>query len=408
MREFLVRHLRRIPGKTLDEAIESAFVQRRPGRSYEFRNHLDGGGTAEGFIDTADFDFLISLYWNDVFREVFRNNREIQTECHVIANARNDISHPDENDRGTEETRAALLFVARALGRLNRPDEQRQVQRLLDGIVDPKVGELAAEVGQLTLKMNEQNTALEGLENELDRAVSVLEHATEAVQDALEALAGNLEEILERLSSQQIRTDADVGSIRAFAENLNVDLSQITARLDDREEDEEEEDEEEEDEEEEDEEEEDEEEEDEEEEDEEEEDEEEEDEEEEDEEEEDEEEEDEEEEDEEEEDEEEEDEEEEDEEEEDEEEEDEEEGAQELRLRLQVREQLQLPWISPAQTSIRRLLTRELGIMPTARFYCTRPDCRFTDGTRKAWYNENKARSHAQITGHAVQELPQR
>ena len=375
MREFLVRHLRRIPGKTLDEAIESAFVQRRPGRSYEFRNHLDGGGTAEGFIDTADFDFLISLYWNDVFREVFRNNREIQTECHVIANARNDISHPDENDRGTEETRAALLFVARALGRLNRPDEQRQVQRLLDGIVDPKVGELAAEVGQLTLKMNEQNTALEGLENELDRAVSVLEHATEAVQDALEALAGNLEEILERLSSQQIRTDADVGSIRAFAENLNVDLSQITARLDDREEDEEEEDEEEEDEEEEDEEEEDEEEkrtrkrrgrgrE--------------------------------------------EDEEEEDEEEEDEEEEDEEEGAQELRLRLQVREQLQLPWISPAQTSIRRLLTRELGIMPTARFYCTRPDCRFTDGTRKAWYNENKARSHAQITGHAVQELPQR
>ena len=241
MREFLVRHLRRIPGKTLDEAIESAFVQRRPGRSYEFRNHLDGGGTAEGFIDTADFDFLISLYWNDVFREVFRNNREIQTECHVIANARNDISHPDENDRGTEETRAALLFVARALGRLNRPDEQRQVQRLLDGIVDPKVGELAAEVGQLTLKVNEQNTALEGLENELDRAVSVLEHATEAVQDALEALAGNLEEILERLSSQQIRTDADVGSIRAFAENLNVDLSQITARLDDREEDDEEE-----------------------------------------------------------------------------------------------------------------------------------------------------------------------
>lgn len=365
MREFIVRHLRRIPGRTLEQAVETAFVQRRrDGRGNEFKNHLDGGGTVQGFIDTADFDLLISYYWNDVFRDFFKGNREIQTECHIIANARNEIAHPGESDRGTEETRATLVFAVKALGRLNHIDGQREVQRLLDGIVDPKVGELAEEVGQLTLKMNEQSTTLEGLENDLEQAVSSLE----GTQETLEALAGRLDAILEGLSAQQASTDIEVESIKAQVENLSFALSQVRStqeevnqggeaeqtdeteqwdeveqadeveqrneaeRVDDIE------------------------------------------------------------------------------------------SPQELNLRMQVRqqlrfpfqvpdmrrivsqvrEQLSFPFVSPSPTSLRM---HELGIMPNARYYCTVSECRFTDGARRSWYNRHKAQHHARITGHEVKAV---
>ena len=54
-----------------------------------------------------------------------------------------------------------------------------------------------------------------------------------------------------------------------------------------------------------------------------------------------------------------------------------------------------------AKRSMRRLL----NVMPTARFYCTKDKCLFSDGMRQSWYNENKAAAHARDKGHKVCDL---
>ena len=58
--------------------------------------------------------------------------------------------------------------------------------------------------------------------------------------------------------------------------------------------------------------------------------------------------------------------------------------------------------LEATRTTLRQRIVSGLNIFPSARFYCTEPDCRFYDGTRKAWYNEDKAIEHEQMTGHDI------
>ena len=63
--------------------------------------------------------------------------------------------------------------------------------------------------------------------------------------------------------------------------------------------------------------------------------------------------------------------------------------------------------LEATRTTLRQMIVSGLDIFPSARFYCTEPDCRFYDGTRKAWYNEDKAIEHEQLTGHDIGTVPE-
>lgn len=157
MRSFLAPNLRRVPGKRIEQAVESVLESRGP-RIEEFRRHFAEGGTVQGFIDIADFRPLLLGHWDNYFRNIFKNNRAILDECRTVANARNESYHIDEHDTSTTETKYTLLQIATALGRINCPDESRRVQQLHDSILDLQTRELQAEVAQLTLKLKEQNS----------------------------------------------------------------------------------------------------------------------------------------------------------------------------------------------------------------------------------------------------------
>ena len=53
----------------------------------------------------------------------------------------------------------------------------------------------------------------------------------------------------------------------------------------------------------------------------------------------------------------------------------------------------------------RDIIKRELSLFEGARYYCTVEICSFSDGSRRSWYNEHKARDHEEQTGHKVRNL---
>ena len=129
MRPFLVRHLRRVPGKRLDEAIKQSL---RGNQLAQFEANFPHGKSIQDSIDINDFPQLLRNYWRDVFSDVFPGDRVIQNRVSDIREIRNEASHPGSNDLDEEKTRAHIYMIADVLGRINCPDEKHAVEQIRD------------------------------------------------------------------------------------------------------------------------------------------------------------------------------------------------------------------------------------------------------------------------------------
>ena len=129
MRGFLVTNLRRVPEKSVEQAVEGGLLRwNRTRRAEQFTNHLRGGGTVESFIDTADIPPLLAVYWKDVFGGVV-GNRDLQTDCQQINNVRNSVAHPSGHDFNFSETYVALYHMGQALRKINASKMRRTISR---------------------------------------------------------------------------------------------------------------------------------------------------------------------------------------------------------------------------------------------------------------------------------------
>ncbi len=133
MRPFIVRCLRRAPGRNVEQAIEHALKDRQ---RQQFRDNLRARDVVDA-IDVGHFPDLIGRWWREVFDREFDGDRTVQNALWQIAKIRNEVAHPSATDVDAEYARSRLYDVADLLGRINRPDEKRAVRNISGSLAAP-------------------------------------------------------------------------------------------------------------------------------------------------------------------------------------------------------------------------------------------------------------------------------
>lgn len=141
MRPFIVRALKRIRGKTLENAVYDSLS---PKQASQFKTNLhNNGGNIEAAIDIGDFPKLIIGNWQQVFSQQFRGNMNVRNLLYIITEARNKVSHPLTEDLDTEYVRVVLYHIADVLDKINAPESKTSVEGLRDTLsIKPKASKL--------------------------------------------------------------------------------------------------------------------------------------------------------------------------------------------------------------------------------------------------------------------------
>ena len=135
MRPFIVRCLRRSArGQRVEDTISRSLSDYQERRFQQ--NLIQNRGDLESSIDVGDFPDLIRHNWRDAFQSQFPDgDRTIQSASWTIKGARDTASHPGVQDIDLEFTRSRLFEVADVLGRINAPEQKREVERIRDELV---------------------------------------------------------------------------------------------------------------------------------------------------------------------------------------------------------------------------------------------------------------------------------
>ena len=136
MRPFIVRAMKRIKGKGIEDAIYDS-LSRRQADEFE-RRLFNNGYNVEGAIDIGDFPNLISRNWGHVFSQQFSGDMNIQNLLYIIARARNTVSHPDTEDLDAENTSVVLYHIVEVLGEINAPDARAKVEGFRNKLLQPE------------------------------------------------------------------------------------------------------------------------------------------------------------------------------------------------------------------------------------------------------------------------------
>ena len=132
MRPFVIRNLKRVPGKNLEDAVGAVL---RDGQYNRFRKNLQDGRSVEDAIDIGEFPQLIQRYWHDAFRAAFRRDMpSLGAVLHAVTEARNRVAHPDGKDLELDYAKNALNDIAAVLSEINAPDRRREVEAIRDSI----------------------------------------------------------------------------------------------------------------------------------------------------------------------------------------------------------------------------------------------------------------------------------
>ena len=166
---FVSKCLDKIQGTTAEELISDAL---------RLESHRD----IEEEIEISDIAYLVRTYWRDFFEEEFKvvdRYYEARSAVGLIVEGRNRASHRPW-DLDPEFTRTHLSLIADILGKISKPDEQREVEAIRDKLFSDDTTERLAEA-EKRLKVAES----ERIEYEKSKAIlserlaEVEEHLTE-------------------------------------------------------------------------------------------------------------------------------------------------------------------------------------------------------------------------------------
>ena len=131
MRPFIIRSLKQIKGKHIEEAICDVLS---PKQVNDFQQNLrNNGGNIQAAIDIGDFPNLISRNWRgEVFGRQFGGDMTVQNLLYLITQARNHVMHPSTEDLESEYARASLFHISDVLGRINATESKVEVEKLRD------------------------------------------------------------------------------------------------------------------------------------------------------------------------------------------------------------------------------------------------------------------------------------
>ncbi len=132
MRKFIVRSLRRVPGRSVEDCIKSALLD---SQYNQFEQNLRDGRDAGEAIDIGDFPQLVKNYWRDAFRDAFKLDSQPLDTMRSIVKARNDAVHPSSEDMALEYVTDHLRNIADVLVAINEPEKGKDVECIRENIM---------------------------------------------------------------------------------------------------------------------------------------------------------------------------------------------------------------------------------------------------------------------------------
>ena len=129
MRPFIVRRLKRVRGQKVDECIRTAL---RDGQYHQFEQNLRDGRSVEAAIDINDFPQILKRHWRDAFRDAFKPGSEAREVLKRVAEARNRVYHPEEQDLEIDYAGDRLKDLAEVLAEINEPERSQTVKGIRD------------------------------------------------------------------------------------------------------------------------------------------------------------------------------------------------------------------------------------------------------------------------------------
>ncbi|MCY4552991.1 MAG: hypothetical protein OXC79_04910 [Candidatus Poribacteria bacterium] len=136
MRPFIIHYLKQVPGEAVEDLIGHALTDEQADKFWE---KLDENNDIESAIDFSYFPLIIKNSWliirnrrNYGFAQRFNEDMTVQSMLWLIKEGRNSCEHRGKKDLDSEFVRMNLFLIADVLGKINRPDEQREVEAIRD------------------------------------------------------------------------------------------------------------------------------------------------------------------------------------------------------------------------------------------------------------------------------------
>lgn len=193
MRPFIIRCLKRIPGRTLEDLIRDV-------SDYEPNDDI------LNVIDINNIPLFLRNHWYDIFSKEFNADLNVQNTTWLIVEGRNSWAHPGTDDIDSESTRTHLFHVARVLGEIKDSHAKQAVETIRDQLFSDEVEVHPAEVENAALKedlskMSDKIAKIQAEKNELEECLQDVQNELEDLKD-MEAAWMDSEERLVGVSDE--------------------------------------------------------------------------------------------------------------------------------------------------------------------------------------------------------------
>ena len=142
MRPFIIRQLKKVQGRTVEDLIAGALDDRQ---ADDFWEKLDEDNDIESAIDFSYFPPIIHARWEDVFGQRFKWDMTVRNMLWLIKDGRNSCEHRGRKDLDSEFTRMHLFLIAAVLGKINKPNEKHEVETIGEELFSDDTAERLAE-----------------------------------------------------------------------------------------------------------------------------------------------------------------------------------------------------------------------------------------------------------------------
>lgn len=212
MRTFLFESLSRVPARNVEIAIRKGLQN---GQVESFDRNLTSAKDLKSAIDVNFLVPLTNCYWDDVFKQRFRNKGKFLDKIKRIVEARNRASHPPyRSDLDREYTIGKLCLIATFLGTIGARDSQKAVAN-----IRARLGESETYPGQnaaINDALEEESISDAAARDQAEQRAQVAEaRSCQAVVDLNKEVAArkDAEELADQTAARLTKTESILESM---------------------------------------------------------------------------------------------------------------------------------------------------------------------------------------------------
>ena len=224
MRPFIIRLLNQVPGEAAEDLIQDALM---PEQQNAFWQKLDETDDIEAAIDFNYFPQIVRRNWDCGFAEQFNNDLTVQSMLWLIRKGRNSCEHRGTTDIDYEFVRTNLFLIAEVLGKINRPNERRDVEVIRDELDDTAERLATAEerLKEMEAENAEYKKNLAGTKQRLEKSEAVQTN----YKEDLDATTKKLEEVKRKCRATEDSLKATSDRLEDAVDEWMASVERLTA-----------------------------------------------------------------------------------------------------------------------------------------------------------------------------------